>query len=503
MWAVMSLYHLYNPMIWITRAAAASSEVFAMIDAAVPDTSGVVDADSQLFKQDIIFQDVTFAYPARPSTVILNKLNAVFENGKTTAIVGPSGAGKSTIVGLLERWYQPITQLNDVQSMDFSIPNTPDCDKLEKLETFYIKEIIGRRSGIYIGSINLNTIDTKWWRSNIGLVQQEPFLFNDTIYQNVANGLAGTKFEHAPTKIKLFMVQNACQEAFADEFIVKLPEGYNTLVGEGGLRLSGGQRQRLAIARAIVKDPAILILDEATSAIDVRSEKIVQKALDRAAKSRTTVVIAHRLSTIKNADKIVVIKEGRIWEEGTHAQLLQLDGAYSSLVRAQEIGIGSEEQLKAEMQVEEQVEIDMTSESASKLYFPNVPPEKEDKGNFKERGFLRSLGYLILHHPAQWKLFLLTFIAAMGGGGMISLSATVFCEINLTVRSCISTSSISFWQSHRGFYVCQNRDDPERAILGSDILCSGIFNRFIILHYWMVRGNNCCGKVDGRNSFRL
>src|ERR1700742_3549633 len=101
MWAVMSLYHLYNPMIWITRAAAAASEVFSMIDAAVPDTSGVIDADSHLFKQDIIFQDVTFAYPTRPSTVILNKLNIVFENGKTTAIVGPSGAGKSTLVGLL------------------------------------------------------------------------------------------------------------------------------------------------------------------------------------------------------------------------------------------------------------------------------------------------------------------------------------------------------------------------------------------------------------------
>ena len=419
MWAVMSLYHLYNPMIWITRAAAASSEVFAMINAAVPDSSGVTDMDPHLFKQDIVFQDITFAYPSRPNTIILDKLNVVFENGKTTAIVGPSGAGKSTIVGLLERWYQPESQLVDAPSIDISIPESPTSDRMEKLESYFPKGVLGRKSGIYVGGINLNNIEAKWWRINIGLVQQEPFLFNDTIYQNVANGLAGTKYEHASTSIKLSMVQNACKEAFASEFINRLPEGYDTLVGESGLRLSGGQRQRLAIARAIVKDPAILILDEATSAIDFRSERIVQRALEQASKSRTTLVIAHRLSTIKHADKIVVIKHGRVWEEGTHAQLLQLDGAYSALVRAQEIEIGSEEQLEADIHMEEQVDVQMATKIVPKLHISPVPTEEGYNSNFKERGFVRSLVYLIHHHPSKWWLFLLTFLAAMGGGGMI------------------------------------------------------------------------------------
>jgi ATP-binding cassette subfamily B (MDR/TAP) protein 1 len=151
----------------------------------------------------------------------------------------------------------------------------------------------------------------KWWRSQIGLVQQEPFLFNDTIYKNVAYGLCGTDWQDIADSEKLEMVKSACREAYADEFISRLPTGYDTIVGESGIKLSGGQRQRLAIARSIVKQPSILILDEATSAIDVRTEHIVQAALDRmVAQNRTTIVIAHRLSTIKKADKIIVLRQG-------------------------------------------------------------------------------------------------------------------------------------------------------------------------------------------------
>lgn len=156
---------------------------------------------------------------------------------------------------------------------------------------------------------NLDEIDVKWWRSQIGLVQQEPSLFNDSIYANVMHGLAGTPWEGEPLEVKQELAREACREAFANEFIDRLPEGYNTQVGDSDLKLSGGQRQRLAIARSIVEKPKILILDEATSAIDVRSEKIIQAALDRVSQGRTTIMIAHRLSTIAKADSIMVLQK--------------------------------------------------------------------------------------------------------------------------------------------------------------------------------------------------
>jgi ABC-type multidrug transport system fused ATPase/permease subunit len=152
---------------------------------------------------------------------------------------------------------------------------------------------------IRVGGVDLREVDMKWWRSQIGLVQQEPFLFNDTIFNNVVFGLCGTPLNDITEEEKRVMVEEACKEAYADEFISRLPQGYETLVGESGIKLSGGQRQRIAIARSIIKRPPILILDEATSAIDVRTERIVQQALDHVSKNRTTIVIAHRLSTIK------------------------------------------------------------------------------------------------------------------------------------------------------------------------------------------------------------
>jgi ABC-type multidrug transport system fused ATPase/permease subunit len=152
---------------------------------------------------------------------------------------------------------------------------------------------------VKVGDVDLRSADLKWWRAHIGLVQQEPFLFNDTIFNNVAFGLCGTPLDGASDEEKKTMVEEACKEAYAEEFISRLPQGYETMVGESGIKLSGGQRQRIAIARSIIKKPPILILDEATSAIDVRTERIVQQALDRVSKNRTTIVIAHRLSTIK------------------------------------------------------------------------------------------------------------------------------------------------------------------------------------------------------------
>ncbi|PZC87717.1 MdlB, ABC-type multidrug transport system, ATPase and permease component, partial [Pyrenophora tritici-repentis] len=194
-----------------------------------------------------------------------------------------------------------------------------------------------------IGSTDLSQVDLKWWRSQIGLVQQEPFLFNDTLYNNVAFGLSGTSYEGLPKEEKMKMVEEACREAYAEEFITKLPDGYDTMMGESGIKLSGGQRQRISIARSIIKQPPVLILDEATSAIDVRTERIVQQALDRVSKNRTTIVIAHRLSTIRRADKIVVLRQGKLVEQGTHEDLLKIDaGVYYGLVHAQEIAMEAE-----------------------------------------------------------------------------------------------------------------------------------------------------------------
>jgi ATP-binding cassette subfamily B (MDR/TAP) protein 1 len=326
------------------------------------------------------------------------------------------------VVGLLERWYQPGAAPPPVASNaqnDSPVDSVNDesqeiwvIEKTEKGLSSEPKEPHpSEPSGIFIGSVNLSEIDAKWWRSNVGLVQQEPFLFNDTIFSNVANGLSGTQWEGSSKEEKLVMVKNACKEAFADEFISRLPQGYETMVGKSGMKISGGQRQRLAIARAIVKQPSILILDEATSAIDVRTEKIVQKALDRVSIDRTTITIAHRLSTIRKADKIVVLRDGKLVEEGTHEQLLANEqGVYSGFVRAQAVEMGEE---SFDDDIVEELDQAMEAEKESK----DSSEVTDERSGFKQSGFLTSFGRLIFEQRSRWVLYTLTIIGAMGGGG--------------------------------------------------------------------------------------
>ena len=246
----------------------------------------------------IEFKDVKFIYPSDPNErVILDNLNLTFEPGKKVALVGESGCGKSTTVNLIERLY----------------------------------ETVGGE--IFIDGIEIKRYDIQYLRSLIGYVQQEPVLFNKSIRENIIFG--------REEQIKQLgdiddLIQNACDEAYATEFISKLPDQLNYVVGIKGSKLSGGQKQRVAIARAILAKPKILILDEATSALDNKSEKEVQRALDNISqKNVTTVIIAHRLSTIKNADLIYAIKEGHVVEKGTHKELLELNGYYAGLVRSQ------------------------------------------------------------------------------------------------------------------------------------------------------------------------
>ncbi|CAH0022205.1 unnamed protein product [Clonostachys rhizophaga] len=285
-----------------TRAGAAAAELFEVIDRQSEinpfDDSG--SKPGNIFGQ-IDLEGINFAYSSRPDVNVLHDFTLSVPAGKVTALVGPSGSGKSTIIGLLERWYNPTD-----------------------------------------GSIKLDGQDTKnfnlrWLRTNIRLVQQEPVLFNGSVFDNIVYGLAGTRWQDAPRQEQMDRVRHAAKLAFAQEFIENLPEGYDTRIGERGGLLSGGQKQRIAIARSIISKPKVLLLDEATSALDPHAEGIVQKALDSASKNRTTIVIAHKLATIRNADNIVVMSQGRLMEQGSHEKLVDLDGLYAKLVKAQDL----------------------------------------------------------------------------------------------------------------------------------------------------------------------
>jgi ABC-type glutathione transport system ATPase component len=285
-------------------------------------------------------------------------------------------------------------------------------------------------------------------------VQQEPFLFNDSIYRNVEHGLVGTEWEDAPLETKKTLVKQACSEAFADEFIDRLPEvsiiqpdqrsvdegkardaranvsqGYATIVGESGIKLSGGQRQRLAIARSIVKRPKILILDEATSSIDVRSELMVQAALDRVSKDRTTITIAHRLATVKKADNIIVLRKGKLVQQGTHEELMADEGgAYWMLATAQQLVMTAED---AEDDTPFLSEVsDKQSLEDLKKVDEDRPKEKaslatsQEGAVVKSRGFAGSFGLLLHEQTKHWGWYTVLLIGAIGGGGKCSNMTT-------------------------------------------------------------------------------
>ncbi|XP_066306871.1 ABC transporter B family member 9-like [Miscanthus floridulus] len=273
-----------------TKAKDSAVSIFALLDRKSKiDSSNDEGSTLHEVKGDIDFRHVSFKYPSRPDIQIFSDFTLHIPSGKTLALVGESGSGKSTVISLLERFYNPDS------------------------------------GTISLDGVEIKSLKVTWLRDQMGLVGQEPILFNDTIRANIAYGKHGEVTEE-----ELIEVAKA---ANAHEFVSSLPQGYDTTVGERGVQLSGGQKQRVAIARAILKDPRILLLDEATSALDAESERIVQDALDNVMVGRTTVIVAHRLSTIKSADIIAVLKDGVIVEKGRHEALMNIkDGFYASLV---------------------------------------------------------------------------------------------------------------------------------------------------------------------------
>jgi len=366
------------------QASSAASEMFEVLDRrSLLDPHCDSGANPDMVVGNITVRDLSFAYPSRPDTTVLKNVSFEVSANKVTAFVGASGSGKSTIIALLERWYEPASE------------------------------------SLNLDGRSIDELNVKWLRSRIRLVQQEPVLFNDTIFTNITQGLVGTEYECADGDTRRAMVIQACKDANAADFIEALADGYNTHVGERAGLLSGGQKQRIAIARSIISDPPVLLLDEATSALDANSEMVVQQALDKVARSRTTIVIAHKLATVMRADNIIVFGQGEVLEQGTHQDLLQRQGHYASLVNAQNLG-GGNEHVATHIRTPTplgQISLDRVDICENALSETEVEDTaSHDEEHPRSQSLLRILGTFLGENSNLWLMYLACLAGSLIGG---------------------------------------------------------------------------------------
>ncbi|KAK7157430.1 hypothetical protein R3I93_008803 [Phoxinus phoxinus] len=396
----------------IAKARGAAYEVYKTIDMPRPiDSSSKEGHKPDHVKGDIEFKNINFNYPSRKDVKILQGVNLKVPHGKTIALVGASGCGKSTTIQLLQRFYDP--------------------DSGE----------------VTLDGHNIRSLNVCWLRENMGIVSQEPVLFGTTIAENIRYGREDATDED---------IERAIREANAYDFISKLPDKLNTMVGERGAQLSGGQKQRIAIARALVKNPRILLLDEATSALDTQSESIVQAALDKARAGRTTIVIAHRLSTIRSADIIAGFSDGKVVEQGSHKELMAKKGVYYSLVM-QQTSDRSSEDLDANEDDIQDVSEGETGEEYSDIETPDGGEEmkmesgslrrslrrgserrssrkkksKKSKKDKKETEKVPEIPFtriLALNKP-EWPYLVVGILASLVGGAVYPCVAILFAKI--------------------------------------------------------------------------
>ncbi|XP_004305767.1 PREDICTED: ABC transporter B family member 19-like [Fragaria vesca subsp. vesca] len=360
------------------QGTVAAGRVFEIIDR-VPEIDPYSPVGRKLsnVRGRIEFKGISFAYPSRPDTQILHSLNLVIPSSKTLALVGASGGGKSTIFALIERFYDPI------------------------------------KGTVTLDGHDLRSLHVKWLRSQIGMVGQEPVLFATSILENVLMGK-----ENATKKEAIA----ACIAANADNFISGLPYGYDTQVGDRGTLLSGGQKQRIALARAMIKDPRILLLDEPTSALDPESETVVQQAIDKISSGRTTIVIAHRLSTVRNSHAIVVLDGGSVIEIGNHRQLMEKAGAYYSLVELASDGVTKPSSKQYETRVGTEISgFDKSAYDVSKSTYMQDRKQVEVKEAQKPIPRKVQLSDVWLLQRPELPMLLVGFLLGMHAGAILSI----------------------------------------------------------------------------------
>ncbi|KAF7114974.1 hypothetical protein CNMCM5793_000744 [Aspergillus hiratsukae] len=380
-------------IIQITKAASAAHELWRVID-----QEPSIGANEDGIRPDscegvIQFTKVDFAYPSRPSESVFQGFSLHIPAGKSTALVGSSGSGKSTLAGLLQRWY-------DVNG-----------------------------GSILLDGRDIRRINTKWLRTQIRIVQQEPTLFNGTVFENVVYGLAGTEHLDSPREQQMDLVIEACKAAYAHDFIIELPQGYDTPIMERAALLSGGQKQRIAIARSIISNPKVLILDEATSALETKAERIVQEALDNVSAKRTTITIAHKLATIKKADQIVVLRQGCIMEQGTHDELNAAHGMYHRLLNIQHLGDMQPGKPRASGDDHGEPDISHSKQYEQGPGGDDLTPMEKFNPRANYNYTLLTCLYILLKERRQlWSQFAFMFIASAAGGGSYPVLNFIFAK---------------------------------------------------------------------------